>query len=67
MSVFRQVIALSMLGGLIALGWRGLARAQADRRSTRPRAEPEHLQTWEGEGGGVPVGEHRTAAQVRPS
>ena len=25
----------------------------------------EPLQRWEGEGGGVPVSEHRTAAQVR--
>jgi len=40
---------------------------QAERRTARPRAEPEHLQTWEGEGGGVPVDDSRTAAQVRPA
>lgn len=67
MSVFRQGAALAVLGGLIALGWRSVRHVQAERQSTRPRADPEHLQTWEGEGGGVPVDGHRTAAQVRPS
>jgi hypothetical protein len=67
MSVYRQLIALTVLGGLVGMAWRGVSRVQSDRRSTRPRAEPEHLQTWEGEGGGVPVDRHRTAAQVRPT
>lgn len=67
MPLIRQVAALAALGALFGLSWRCFAQVQAERRTTRPRAEPEHLQTWEGEGGGVPVGEHRTAAQVRPS
>jgi len=67
MSLYRQVLALAALGALLGLGWRGVSRAHADRHSTRPHAEPEHLQTWEGEGGGVPVDTNRTAAQVRPS
>lgn len=67
MSLIRQVVALGTLGALLGLGWRCVAQVQAERRSTRPRAEPEHLQTWEGEGGGVPVADNRTAAQVQPS
>lgn len=34
------------------------------RKSGTPRAKPEHLQTWEDEGGGIPAGAARTAAQV---
>lgn len=67
MSLTRQVVALAALGALLGAAWRCVAAVQDERRSTRPKAEPEHLQTWEGEGGGVPLDEHRTAAQVRPS
>jgi hypothetical protein len=38
--------------------------ADRQREAARARAQPRHLQTWEGEGGGVPVGGSRTAAQV---
>lgn len=36
-------------------------------RQTKPRSKPEHLQTWEGEGGGIPTPEGRTLAQVPPA
>jgi hypothetical protein len=43
-------------------------RAEQRRREQNMRspANPEPLQTWEGEGGAVPVGGGRTAAQVEP-
>lgn len=65
MPIIRQMLALATLGALLGLSWRSLAAVRDERRHTRPDAEPEHLQTWEGEGGGVPVDAHRTAAQVR--
>jgi hypothetical protein len=37
-------------------------RRTARRELAKPRAAPEHLQTWEGEGGAVPVGGSRIAA-----
>jgi hypothetical protein len=40
--------------------------ADRQREAARARAQPRDLQTWEGEGGGVPVGGSRTAAQVLP-
>jgi hypothetical protein len=49
----------------VALGVRELLRAgklRADRRERR-----ESLQTWEAEGGAVPVSRSATAAQVSPS
>ena len=67
MPLIRQVVALATIGALLGLSWRCLAQVRAERRTARPRAEPEHLQTWEGEGGGVPVDDSRTAAQVRPA
>ena len=41
-------------------------RRTAQRELARPRAAPEHLQTWEGEGGAVPVGGSRIAAAQAP-
>ncbi len=43
------------LGGLLTLAWLDLKRCHARRRLERtPPAKPETLQTWEGEGGGIP-------------
>jgi hypothetical protein len=43
------------LTGLLALTWLDLKRCHARRRLERtPPAKPETLQTWEGEGGGIP-------------
>lgn len=67
MPLLREAFGLAALGALLGLSWRTISCVHADRRSAVPRAKPEHLQTWEGEGGGVPVGTHRTAAQVEPT
>lgn len=62
----RKLMFAAALAALAA-GWlAGWRRARARRRQQRPLAQPPALQTWEGEGGGVPVTEHRTAAQVNP-
>jgi hypothetical protein len=62
----RKLMFAAALAALTA-GWlAGWRRARARRRQQRPLAQPHALQTWEGEGGGVPVAEHRTAAQVSP-
>lgn len=43
------------LTGLLTLTWLDLKRCHARRRLERtPPAKPETLQTWEGEGGGIP-------------
>lgn len=65
--LIRDVFNLAALGALIGLSLRCVSQVQAERLSTRSDAESEDLQTWEGEGGGVPVDDSRTAAQVRPS
>ncbi|MCL4182952.1 MAG: hypothetical protein KJ011_05835 [Burkholderiaceae bacterium] len=55
------------LATVLGLCYRTVCRVHEERLARRPRAAPEHIQTWEGEGGGVPVGTHRTAAQVEPA
>ncbi|MBA3596660.1 MAG: hypothetical protein H0W40_04690 [Methylibium sp.] len=58
-------LAITMALGALAAGcYAGFRRSQA--LSSRPAAKPEHLQTWEGEGGGVPVDAHHIASQVEP-
>jgi hypothetical protein len=43
------------LAGLLGLTWLDLKRCHARRRLERtPPTKPETLQTWEGEGGGIP-------------
>jgi len=61
----RTIDAL-LLVALVTLCMRAVRRCSTERRQHRSPAAPEHIQTWEGEGGGVPVGTHRTAAQVTP-
>lgn len=53
---------------LAAFALAGVAafRRTAQRQLAKPRAAPEHLQTWEGEGGAVPVGGSRIAAAKPP-
>jgi hypothetical protein len=49
-----RLLALA-LAGLLGLTWLDLKRCHARRRLERtPPAKPETLQTWEGEGGGIP-------------
>ena len=55
--------ALAALGAGWLASWR---RARARRLQARPRAKPDHLQTWEGEGGGVPGTGGQKAAAVTP-
>jgi hypothetical protein len=54
--------------GLAAFLGAGYAmfRRTARRELNKPRAAPEHLQTWESEGGAVPVGGSRIAAAKPP-
>jgi hypothetical protein len=59
--MFAAALAALAAGWLAA--WR---RARARRLAARPQAQPRELQTWEGEGGGVPLEDGHTAAQVRP-
>ncbi|HSN34699.1 MAG TPA: hypothetical protein VLU41_18540 [Ideonella sp.] len=53
------------LAAFAAVGYATFRRT-AQRALARPHAEPEHLQTWEGEGGAVPVGGSRIAAAQPP-
>ena len=53
------------LAAFAAVGYATFRRT-AQRAMARPHAEPEHLQTWEGEGGAVPVGGSRIAAAEPP-
>lgn len=58
-------LAITMALGALAAGcYAGYRRSQA--RPLRPAGKPEHLQTWEGEGGGVPLDSQFTAPQVAP-
>jgi hypothetical protein len=50
---------------IVALGLRQLRRARKVRADRRERRES--LQTWEAEGGAVPLSRSATAAQVSPS
>ena len=48
-------LLLLTLAGLLAMTWLDLKRCHSRRRLERtPPAKPETLQTWEGEGGGIP-------------
>lgn len=58
MSVARWLLLVLAAGCFAALRGTHRRRMQAE----RPRATPRSLQRWEGEGGGVPVGDGRTAA-----
>jgi hypothetical protein len=47
-------------------GTQQLVQAHRRREAARPRSNRAAVQTWEGEGGAVPVSDHRTAAEVSP-
>lgn len=66
MRATRSLVWIAGLAGLLAGA--SLAhhrRHERDRRASP--AKPEPLQTWEGEGGAVPLRTGRTAQQVTPS
>jgi hypothetical protein len=54
--------ALVALTALVAGAVVALTQTHRRRRHGRSHTPPEHLQRWEGEGGGVPVSDGRTAA-----
>ncbi len=55
-----SVAILALLGWAASKAWRQMK----DRRTTPPPQRS--IERWEGEGGGVPVAESRTAAQISP-
>ncbi|MED5618998.1 hypothetical protein [Ideonella sp. BN130291] len=62
----RGLVWLAGLAGLLAgISLSTHRRREAERRTLRVKPEP--LQTWEGEGGAVPLRTGRTAQQVTPS
>lgn len=55
---------------LITLGYAALTRVNkvhASRFAARPAAKPEAVQTWEGEGGGLPSGGPGPGVKVAPA
>lgn len=66
MAVSRSLFWLGAIVGMMA----GISLATHRRREQERRAlsaKPEPVQTWEGEGGAVPLRTGRTAQQVTPS
>ncbi len=53
------------LAALAAGSYAMFCRRCHRRGQTRAKSAPGHIQTWESEGGGVPVDMNRTAAQIR--
>lgn len=60
-------LAKSFLVALALLGTQQFLEARRRRREAQRIQKHEALQAWEGEGGAVPVGSHRTAAAVAPA
>lgn len=58
------VVSTVLLAGLTYAAWRALRGTHAGRKGSRPAGQAEDLTRWEGEGGGVPVGGSRTAAEM---
>ena len=55
---------------LIGIGYLALARVNkvhTSRYHARPAAKPEEVQTWEGEGGGLPSGGPGPGVKVAPA
>jgi len=61
----RSLIWIAALAGLLAGASLSTHRRRERERRLSP-AKPEPLQTWEGEGGAVPLRTGRTAQQVTP-
>ena len=59
----KSLLALVVSAACAYAGWQFLksAKRKQNRRELKPRIE-----TWEGEGGAVPVARGRTAAQISP-
>jgi hypothetical protein len=52
----QRPLALLALAALSVAGWSALRNKHQQHLATKPHAKPEALQTWEGEGGGLPGG-----------
>ena len=66
MSTTSKLVWASAFAGLLAgITLTAHRRRESERRTLRVKPEP--LQTWEGEGGAVPLRTGRTAQQVTPS
>jgi hypothetical protein len=61
----RETTTLLALVG-VSLGARHVFSYLARRRALRLAKKPEPIQSWETEGGAVPVAPNRTAAQTTP-
>jgi hypothetical protein len=66
MRVTRSLVWIAGLAGLLA-GASLATHRRHERERRASSAKPEPLQTWEGEGGAVPLRTGRTAQQVTPS
>lgn len=62
----RGLVWVAGIAGLLA-GASLSSHRRRERERVASRAKPEPLQTWEGEGGAVPLRTGRTAQQVTPS
>jgi DNA-binding protein H-NS len=60
----RKLLVAAALVTVAASWLAARGRAHLRRLNAKPRCKPEHLQTWEGEGGAIPTPEGRTVAQV---
>lgn len=56
------MIRALLLAGIAGLAWKMVQDGRVRRRVGAPASTPVPLQRWEGEGGGVPVGDGQTAA-----
>jgi hypothetical protein len=62
----RTLVLLAAAAGVLA-GFSLATHRRRERDRVAVRGQPEPLQTWEDEGGAVPLRTGRTAAQVTPS
>jgi hypothetical protein len=62
----RGLFLIAGAAGLLA-GFSLSQHRQRERHRVASRAKPEPVQTWEGEGGAVPLHTGRTAQQVTPT
>lgn len=62
----RTLVLVAAVAGVFA-GFSLATHRRRERERTSVRSQPEPLQTWEDEGGAVPLRDGRTAQQVTPS
>jgi len=62
----RLLTSLALLGIAYAALTR-VNQVHAGRSRARPAAKPDHVQTWEGEGGGLPTGGPGPGVKVAPA